>query len=112
MKHLSFVFALVVGCATTQTPPDHQSVSNASTPDIAQTSSSGGVPCSQEIARECTHGVDGCFKNLTTVHVCVAANAHAGAPCSQEIALECGAGEVDACTVSPAPAAHHICVQR
>lgn len=112
MKHLA-VLLFVFGCATTQPSPD-QSVSNASSPDIAQTSqpTSAGVPCSQEIARECSSGVDGCLRNLTTTHVCVSANAKTGASCSQEVAMQCGPGEIDACLLSPAPATHHICVVR
>jgi len=92
--------------------PDIAQVSSGDgSPDIAQTSS-GSVPCSQEIALDCPGGMDGCLKNQTSVHVCVASNAQPGPSCSQDIALACGPGEVDACTLSPAPAAQHICVRQ
>jgi hypothetical protein len=104
----------MLACASSPNAPVSSPTSNASagSPDIAQVSSGGTVPCSQEIALECASGVDGCLNNQTSVHVCVSASATAGPSCSQEIALECPSGEVDACTLSPAAAANHICVRR
>lgn len=74
---------------------------------------SAGVPCEQEIARVCGDGmVDGCGAGLTTVHVCVAADAAAGPPCEQEIAQVCPDGQIDACLQTPMPATNHICVAK
>ena len=114
-----FAMLLALGCATSPASPDRSvssptaDIAAVANPDIAQESPAGaGVPCEQEIARECPAGtVDGCFKNLTSVHVCVPATAHAGPSCSQEVALQCGNGEVDACSLSPAPSTNHICVR-
>jgi hypothetical protein len=114
MKNISILVITLaaLGCASSS---KDRSVSNASSnPDIAQTSSpsSGGVSCSQEVALDCPNGIDGCAKNQTTVHVCVSTTAQAGPSCAQEIALECPAGEVDACLLTPAPSAQHLCVRR
>jgi hypothetical protein len=105
---------ILLACASNPNTPVSSPSSNASggSPDIAQVSSGGGVPCAQEIALDCPSGVDGCLNGQTSMHVCVAASAHAGPSCSQEVALECSAGEVDACTLSPAAAPNHICVRQ
>jgi hypothetical protein len=83
-------------------------------PDTSTAAPTGaGVPCEQEIARVCGNGmVDGCQGNLTTTHVCVAANATAGPPCSQEVALQCPEGQTDACLMTPPAGATHVCVLR
>ncbi len=116
MKHfqITCVPALAVlafGCAAS---PD-RSVSSPAQPDPGSVSVSSpttaATSCSQDIALDCADGVDGCLQNRTTVHVCVATMASVGPSCSQEIALECSAGETDACLVTPAMAANHICVR-
>jgi hypothetical protein len=53
---------------------------------------------------------DGCTAGLTSVHLCVAADAKAGTPCAQGAALTCPTGQVDACTYTPPYASNHICV--
>jgi hypothetical protein len=67
--------------------------------------------CATQTAVACDAGlVDGCTGGLTSVHVCVAADAKAGAPCAQGAALTCPTGQVDACTYAPPYASTHVCV--
>jgi hypothetical protein len=103
---------ILLACASKPNQSVSSPASNSGgSPDIAQISSPGAAPCSQEMALDCPGGVDGCIKGQTSVHVCVSTTAQAGPSCSQEIALECSPGEQDACLMSPAPAANHICVR-
>src|SRR5262249_3001418 len=54
--------------------------------------------------------VDGCTSGLTSVHVCVAADAKPGSPCAQGSALTCPSEMIDACGFVPPYASNHVCV--
>jgi hypothetical protein len=69
------------------------------------------VACATQTALTCAAGlVDGCTGGLTSVHVCVAADAKTGTPCAQGAALTCPTGQIDACTYAPPYASNHLCV--
>jgi hypothetical protein len=66
--------------------------------------------CATPSKLSCATGqVDGCTGGLTSVHVCVAADAKAGAPCAQGT-LTCPSGMIDACGFAPPYASSHVCV--
>lgn len=117
MKHL-ILACLLAGCggssaqSTNPTNPTNPGDVSVASPDLANTPSTAGVSCTQEIALECAGGSDGCLTGATTVHVCVAVNTQVGASCSQEIALECPDGQLDACLESPPASANHVCILR
>lgn len=69
--------------------------------------------CATPSKLSCAAGqVDGCTGGLTSVHVCVAADAKAGSPCAQGAALTCpnDMDMIDACGFAPPYASNHVCV--
>jgi hypothetical protein len=67
--------------------------------------------CATASKLSCAAGqVDGCTGGLTSVHVCVAADAKPGAPCAQGAALTCSGEMIDACGFAPPYASNHVCV--
>lgn len=67
--------------------------------------------CAAPSKLACAAGqVDGCTGGLTSVHVCVAADAKPGSPCAQGAALTCPSEMIDACGYSPPYASSHVCV--
>jgi hypothetical protein len=67
--------------------------------------------CATPSKPSCAAGqVDGCAGGLTSVHVCVAADAKPGAPCAQGPALTCPNDLIDACGFAPPYASNHVCV--
>jgi hypothetical protein len=67
--------------------------------------------CASPSKLACAAGqADGCTGGLTSVHVCVAADAKAGPPCAQGAALTCANDLVDACGFAPPYASNHVCV--
>ena len=71
------------------------------TPEACATPSKLSCPAGQ---------VDGCSGGLTSVHVCVAADAKPGSPCAQGSALTCPSEMIDACGFAPPYASNHVCV--
>jgi len=81
----------------------------------AESPAAGGptapVGCATASTLHCDAGqTDGCTGGLTSVHVCVVADAKPGAPCAQGSALTCPSGQIDACHYAPPYASNHICV--
>ncbi len=67
--------------------------------------------CATASKLSCAAGrVDGCTGGLTSVYVCVAADAKAGSPCAQGSALTCPDDMIDACGFAPPYASNHVCV--
>jgi len=105
------VLSLSAACGGTREDSTLPAGGGAAPADAEPGSLDGAVPCAREIALQCAEGlIDGCLRELTTVHACVPEDAAAGPPCEQELALVCPEGMIDACLVTPAAADHHVCI--
>jgi len=83
----------------------------AGTPGAPGATTPTPAGCANPTTQHCDAGqTDGCTGGLTSVHVCVAADAKAGAPCAQGAALTCPTGWIDACGYTPPYASNHICI--
>ncbi|MDX2089168.1 MAG: hypothetical protein SFX73_15025 [Kofleriaceae bacterium] len=67
--------------------------------------------CAGEVNYPCPDGFeDGCIRQRTTEHVCVAKDAEATIPCDRPATLGCKSGMLDACAAAPPYGKLHICV--